>query len=173
MHTIENKMLRYVAICCSILLGCSQQKPVESMSPDETAIRDVRMKSNQAIAEHDTVAVATAWTEDFLVISSTNSLAVGREENRKLFTSIFAARPDVIYIRTPKKIDVMEEWGMASEEGAWEGRWTDGAEKIEIEGTYYAKWHKIAGQWMIRAEVFTPTRCKGGSYCNNQPQLTP
>lgn len=143
------------------------------MSPEAMSIRDVRMKSNQAIADHDTLTVANAWTEDFLVISSTNSLAVGKEENRKLFVSIFSARPDVIYIRTPKKIDVMEEWGMASEEGTWEGRWTEGAYKIEIEGTYYAKWHKIDGEWLIRAEVFTPTHCEGGSYCNNQPQLTP
>lgn len=172
MHPIENTILRYLFIC-SILFACSEQQPPESMSPDETSIRDVRMKSNQAIADHDTLAVATAWTEDFLVISSTNSLAVGREENRKLFVSIFSARPDVIYIRTPEKIDAMEEWGMAAEEGTWEGRWTEGADKIEIDGTYYAKWHKIDGEWLIRAEVFTPIHCKGGSYCNNQPQLTP
>ncbi|MGE0590130.1 MAG: DUF4440 domain-containing protein [Cyclobacteriaceae bacterium] len=172
MHPVGNTMLRYLFVC-SVLFACSEQKPVESMSTDETSIRDVRMRSNQAIADHDTLAVATAWTEDFLVISSTNSLAVGKEENRKLFVSIFSARPDVIYIRKTQKIDVMEEWGMASEEGTWEGRWTDGADKIEIEGTYYAKWHKIEGQWLIRTEVFSPTQCKGGSYCNNQPQLTP
>jgi hypothetical protein len=43
----------------------------------------------------------------------------------------------------------------------------DGA--LEIGGTYQAQWRKVDGQWLIQAELFVPTRCKGGAYCRRRP----
>lgn len=152
-----------------LITSCTMNVSMDSKSNDEEAIREVRAASNEAIKAHDTVAIADAWVEDFLVLSSGNDMAHGKEENRKLFASLFRSRPDVIYVRTPLDIQVMKEWGMASETGTWEGSWTGDDGKIEIGGTYYAKWHKVNEHWLIRAEVFTPTHCSGGAFCNTQP----
>ena len=76
---------------------------------------------------------------------------------------------DVIYVRTPDVIRVFPEWKMASETGTWVGRWSQDKDKIELSGTYFAKWHKVKGAWLIRAEIFVPLRCTGGKYCDQGP----
>lgn len=151
-----------------LILSCSKSVPA-SMSPDEKAIREARAFFNKAIAEHDTVLIDETWMDNFTVISSRDHTAEGRQANRQLFVHEFLSKPDVIYIRTPKEISIMPQWGMASETGTWEGSWTDTGNKIEIEGTYYAKWHMTEGKWLLRIEVYTPTYCEGGPYCDNRP----
>jgi hypothetical protein len=103
------------------------------------------------------------------VISSRDYQIEGKAANRKLFASEFQSKPDVIYVRTPTAINIMEQWNMASENGTWEGSWTDQGSKIEISGSYYAKWHKVNGKWLLRVEVFTPEHCDGGPYCESKP----
>jgi hypothetical protein len=72
-------------------------------------------------------------------------------------------------VRTPERIEVFDAWGMASEAGTWEGRWTEPDGVVTIVGTYFAKWHRSEdGRWRIRAEVFVPTRCSGSAYCLGQ-----
>ncbi|NOT76383.1 MAG: nuclear transport factor 2 family protein [Cyclobacteriaceae bacterium] len=139
------------------------------MSPDEDLIRTERTRSNDAIQKKDTATLASIWTTDYHCITSRNFQASGRNENRDRFASEFIAKPDVIYIRTPEKIEIFPTWKMAAENGTWVGRWTEKGAKIEISGTYYAKWHKLNGQWMIRAEIFTPLKCTGGEFCDQPP----
>lgn len=149
-----------------LLFSCSHStEPNVAMSRDEESIRETRALFNQAIANHDTLHIGDSWMNDFLLLTSTNMHVEGKEENIKSFSQHFKDRPDVIYIRTPKKIDVFESWGMASEYGQWEGSWTDIDGKIEVGGTYYAKWHKVENEWRLRAEIYTPTHCQGGEYC--------
>lgn len=151
------------------LLACSQPSSQVEMSTDEAAIREARRLSNNAIAERDTLHLADYWTENFLVISSRDYQIEGKEKNRKLFVNEFNSKPDVIYVRTPQMVTLMEAWNMAAESGTWEGSWTDADAKIQLSGSYYAKWHKIDGRWLIRAEIFTPADCSGGSYCDAKP----
>lgn len=132
---------------------------------DEKWIHEARALSNQAIANHDTLHIGDSWMDNFFLLTSTNQQVVGKEENIKSFTDHFKGRPDVVYVRTPDQVQVFDAWGMASEYGKWEGHWTDNETKIDIGGTYYAKWHKVNGKWLIRAEIFTPTHCTGGEYC--------
>lgn len=156
-------------LCIGFCFSCKQEPPKSIESADVQAIRSVREQNNQAIADHDTLTLDKAWMENMMIISSSDSQINGRAELRRLFVNQFKSSPDVIYVRTPNDIQVMTDWGMASEEGTWEGSWTGDGGKIEIGGTYYAKWHKVNGAWQLRAEIFTPTHCKGGDYCRSLP----
>ncbi len=146
-----------------VFTACS---PSTEMTPDDQQIRLVREASNAAIAAHDTTAMAKTLSVDYNVVTSRNAVSVGRSAMLQRFA---ADAPDVIYIRTSDVIRVFPDWKMASETGTWVGRWKDGSDRIELSGTYYAKWHKVDGQWVIRAEIFTPLHCKGGAFCDRSP----
>lgn len=135
---------------------------------DEELIRLARTASNEAIRAHDADAVASFFTEDYSLVSSANLQVAGRDENRESLAKQFRERPDVVYVRTPREIGFYRPWGMAYEIGTWEGSWTDSS-RVEIGGTYLAKWQKVADRWRIRAEVFVPTHCQGSSYCDARP----
>ncbi len=162
-------MRAFFVLFVVLLYACTENSGKQEASKDELAIRDARALSNKAIAEHDTVAVAKVWMDNFLVISSRDYQIEGWEANRKLFLAEFKTKPDVIYVRTPSAIEVMDKWNMAAENGTWVGSWTSGGNKIQLGGSYYAKWHKVNGQWRLRVEVFTPGYCHGGPYCETQP----
>ena len=135
---------------------------------DEESIRRARRASNEAIRAHDADAVASFFTEDYSLVSSVNLHLVGKDDNRENLAKQFEARPDVVYVRTPSDLGFYAPWGMAYEIGLWEGSWTDSG-RVEIGGTYLAKWQKVDGRWLIRAEVFVPTHCRGTSYCDARP----
>ena len=139
------------------------------MQTDETAIREARARSNAAIAAHDVPGIARAWMSDVHVVSSTSNQAAGSEANQQRMKRQFEARPDTIYVRTPATIEVFAPWGVASERGSWVGRWTEPDGKLEIGGTYQAQWRKVDGQWLIQAELYVPTHCKGSKYCSQRP----
>ncbi len=135
---------------------------------DEDRIRRARAASNEAIRAHDADAVASFFTDDYSLVSSVNLQIAGREKNRESLAKQFRDRPDVVYVRTPREIGFYPPWGMAYEIGTWEGSWTESG-RVEIGGTYLAKWQKVSDRWRIRAEVFVPTHCKGTSYCDARP----
>ena len=142
---------------------------VSAQSADEQAIRAVRAKSNAAIAAHDAAAMARAWTDDFVSVSSTSAHTSGRPLNQNRMAKQFADHPDTIYVRTPKTIEVYAPWNVASERGEWTGGWTEPDGTFEIGGTYQAQWRKIDGEWLIRSELFVPTHCRGSKYCAQRP----
>ncbi len=134
-------------------------------SRDESQIRENRNASNVAIAAHDTSAIATYWLNDVFVLTSRNVQNIGREKNAVAFSDEFKTRQDLIYIRTPDRVEVSSPGTMASETGDWIGRWKDGDEEVRITGTYDAKWIKTDGRWLIRAEIYTALTCEGKRYC--------
>jgi ketosteroid isomerase-like protein len=138
-------------------------------SADETLIRAARTRSNQAIAAHDTIALASAWLPDFWLVSSTNAQSAGRAAARARYAQLFASRPDVIYVREPGRIEVNASWGQAAESGQWTGRWTQSDGVTLVGGRYFAKWRKVDGRWLLLAEVFVQTSCSGSAYCNSPP----
>ncbi len=161
------------SIVLFLLLGTYITSPAQKkvISPEEQQIRQARLQSNQAIARHDSIALASHWTEDFYLITSRNTEVSGRDANRKSFATEFKNKPDVIYIRTPSSVELFSDWGMASETGTWTGQWKEPDGMVNVSGTYYAKWHNINGVWKIRAEIFTPLRCSGSAFCLQKPLL--
>lgn len=164
-----------IAICfIGVMLSCDRDKKPEitsskAISMEEISIRYARDMNNKAIEERDSVAIDDVWMENIVVISSADAQIIGRDSLKRIFINQFKSSPDVNYVRTPSKIEMMKAWGMASEIGTWEGSWTAEDGKVEISGTYYAKWHKVRSKWMIRTEVYTATQCTGGAYCNSIP----
>lgn len=106
---------------------------------------------------------------DVQVVSSTSAQAAGRQANQQRMARQFETRPDTIYIRTPGTIDVYAPWDVAAERGTWVGRWTEPDGKLEIGGTYLVQWRKVNRQWLIQAELYVPTHCRGSKYCNQRP----
>lgn len=135
---------------------------------DEELIRRAREASNEAIRTHDAEAVASFFTDDYSLVSSVNLQIAGKDKNRENFAKQFEERPDVVYVRTPRELGFYTPWGMAYEIGTWEGSWSESG-RVEIGGTYLAKWQKVEGRWLIRAEVFVPTHCEGSGYCDARP----
>ena len=148
-----------------LLFACANPAVTE----DESAIRDVRERSNLAIAAHDTATMALTLTDDFHIVTSRNAES-GKSEMLVSLGEDMTAKPDLVYRRTPDEIHVYPQWKMASESGTWRGSWTEpNGDKIELTGSYYAKWHKLSDGWKIRAEIFTPLTCTGGTYCDQGP----
>jgi hypothetical protein len=140
-----------------------------AQSPDERAIRDGRAASNAAIAKHDTAGIGAILAVNVVVVTSNSVHGIGRATNLQRFAEQFRTRPDVIYLRTPDEIRVFDPWGMASERGRWTGSWTDTDGKIRIGGSYFAKWRKQNGRWLVESETYVPETCTGGAYCRTVP----
>lgn len=158
------KKIHLSFISLVLFVACGK---VSDTSTAERTIREVRTLSNQAIAAKDTAVLAMCWTADIHVISSRNSELSGKKNNQEAFSKEFGAGK--IFIRTPTQIQVFEDWNMAGEQGNWEGRWRDGENSIEVSGSYFAKWHRIEGKWLIRSETFVPLRCTGSPFCDKSP----
>ena len=158
--------LAFVAcMTCSLSSLGAGQRP-----DDERMIREARARSNAAIAAHDPAAMAREWMPDVHVVSSTSAQIAGRDANRQRMASQFANRPDTIYVRRPVTVEVYAPWDVASERGEWTGAWTEPDGALEIGGTYQAQWRKVDGQWLIQAELYVPTRCRGARYCGQRPR---
>ena len=161
--------MKIIPVLLLLLTSCLNRNTRQSQ--DELEIRQTRQLSNDAIARHDTLALADYWTDDFHIISSRNFEISGRTDNQHSFAQEFNAKREVIYVRTPQRIDVFKAWNMAAETGTWTGQWKEEDGSVLLEGNYYAKWHFVDRQWKIRAEVFTPLRCSGSKFCDQLPAL--
>jgi hypothetical protein len=161
--------LRVIYLLLFIIVFIDSCTPVRQADPEEEVIKSVREFSNQSIVKRDTSAIASTLTHDFHAITSRNQEVVGSYGMAKRFAEDFRLRPDVSYVRTPLSIRIFQPWNTASERGSWVAKWKDVDGSIEISGIYYAKWVRVNGKWLIRAEMFTPRKCVGGKYCEQPP----
>ena len=136
---------------------------------DERAIRAARARSNAAIAAHDTDGVASVMDLEYVGLSSRDARTVGRQAARADYATLFATRPGVVFVRTPRSFYINALWGQAGEIGDWTGRWSSADGKVRVGGKYFAKWRTVGGQWRLLAETFVQTMCTGASYCNAPP----
>ena len=136
---------------------------------EEAAIRAARAHSNHAIAAHDVEGVVSVMASEYFGLSSGNSRSVGRDAARESYAHIFASRPGVVFVRTPRAITVNPQWHQAGELGTWTGRWSSIDGNVRVGGSYFAKWNKVSGQWKLLAETFVQTTCAGTSYCVAPP----
>lgn len=157
-------MRAFILLACFTLIKCSSMSDTDS-----SQIRAQRLLSNAAIAAHDAATVASFWTEDYHLITSRNAEAHGRQSNMERFKAEMDAKPDVRYVRKTSSVEVFPDWKMAAEQGTWEGTWSEGADKIKLTGSYFAKWHKVNGKWLIRGEIFVPLHCEGDKFCKEGP----
>ncbi len=136
---------------------------------DEQQIRARRESSNAAIARHDAAGIGAFLAPNAIVVTSNSIHREGRDANVQSFADQFRTRPDVVYRRTPDDVRVFAPWQMAAERGRWTGSWTEADGKIQLTGSYYAKWRKVDGAWLIESETYVPETCTGGAYCTRVP----
>jgi ketosteroid isomerase-like protein len=163
------RLLIAAAGACAALVASSTTKAQTDPRGEEAAIRAARASQNRALAAHDLDAIAATWSIDYVGLSSTNARVIGRDAKREDFAKQFAARPNLLFVRTPTSIIVNTVWGHAAESGQWSGEWTLADGTTRVGGVYFAKWQKEEGVWRILAETFVQTSCTGTRYCDAAP----
>jgi ketosteroid isomerase-like protein len=157
------------AAACAVLVLSRSTAIQADPRGEEAAIRAARASQNRALAAHDLDAIATTWSIDYVGLSSTNTRVLGRDAKREDFAKQFAARPNLLFVRTPTSITVNTVWAQAGESGRWSGQWTLDEGTTRVGGVYFAKWQKEDGVWRILAETFVQTSCSGTHYCDAPP----
>ncbi len=147
-----------------VIVGCAGlfAPAYSDIESDQKEILTIRASSNEAIRNHDAEAVVASFDDTYQITTGSGKLFHDSPEQEKdLWAEIFAQYPDVVYVRTPAKIEVSTYRPRAAESGNWVGNWTTGKGTIEIGGTYSASWLKIDGRWKIQSEMFVTLYCSG------------
>ncbi len=158
---------------CISAVHASAQRPDRQQSDapfTASAVRHARARSNTAIAQRDTAALVEMVSPSYHSVSSRNAHTSGRDGVLTQWRRQFTTYPDVAFTRTPLTIQLFAPWQMAEERGGWVGRWTESDGRVEIRGTYVAKWRRVNGRWLLEAEIFTPRACSGSAYCTRPPE---
>jgi len=123
------------------------------MESAELTIRLLRAAFNRALAEADMDAIAAVLAKDAVLVTGTDSAVLsGRKAQLLAWKREFRASDRTIYTRLPHTVEVSAVEPIAMEHGRWEG--TSCAGHCHARGTYSAKWRKVAGTWVIEAEIF-------------------
>lgn len=132
------------------------------MKNSESAIRTVRERFNQAIANHDAKTIGTFLAPEYHIVTGRSDQFHGAKEEPLRWADVFEKDPSVVYRRTPREIRVNELWGLAEELGNWMGSYSAENGRVNASGVYSAKWQRAEnGEWLIQVEVFTTLECDG------------
>jgi len=116
---------------------------------DEGVIRATRQASNTAIAKHNVDGIIKYLLPDFTIIRGNATRAIGRDAIAEDWKKLFAANPQVKYVRTPLQITISKNDTLAWEVGTWRAE-----HSYSAGGNYSAMWRKRNGVWMTQAELF-------------------
>ena len=152
-----------------VLLALASVAPAGLAAQAEDEIRAARAAFNLAIAEGRAEAIPRFLAPEYHLVTSRNAQVHGIDANRRLWAEVFAADPDEVYVRTPRRVRVMDDWGVAEELGDWEGRRVQEGSAVELAGTYAARWVRVEGVWLLLSEVFTASSCRGTSEACGPP----
>jgi hypothetical protein len=156
-------MLRTICILF-ITAGClgTTVTACADSESEKNRILKARADSNEAIRKHDADGIVALFDQTYQITTGSGKLFHDSPEKEKeLWTEIFAEFPDVVYVRTPSRIDVSTYLPRAAESGDWVGNWKSETGEIEVGGSYFASWLKIDGHWKIQSETFVSLYCTG------------
>ena len=133
-----------------------------SSDSNEEAIAKLRVESNEAIRNHDSDAIVALFDEKYQITTGSGVLYHGSAETeKKTWDEIFDQFPDVVYVRTPSKIEISASETRAAETGDWVGTWTTPNGEIRLSGRYFASWIMVNGEWKLQSEMFVTMDCSG------------
>ena len=116
---------------------------------DDSLIRASRAATNDLIANHDARGLGRYWLYDFVRISGSGNITIGKDSAVAYWTKIFKEQPTIYYVRTPVEI-IISDNGLA----AWEsGTWT-GINTKSKGGNYAAQWAKRDNIWKMQSEYY-------------------
>ncbi len=125
---------------------------MELTSPD-LAIRSRRAAFNRALAAADLGAIGPLLAPAAIMVTGSDSAVIaGRKAQLLAWKREFAAPDRTIYTRLPDTIEASAVEPIAFEHGRWQGVTASGTPLAS--GTYTAKWRKLAGDWVIEAELY-------------------
>ena len=131
---------------------------------DKEEIASIRAASNAAIRRHDTEGIVTSLDDQYQINTGSGMLFHGDPKTEKEnWADHFSQLDDVVYVRTPTRIEVSTYLPRAAEFGDWVGNWTTGKGPIEVGGSYSASWRKVDGIWKIQSEIFVTLFCNGAA----------
>ncbi len=162
--TLDDPDLHYVSRI--VISPRGDRIAIVSMPRHEMLIRHLRLGSNAAIAAHAVDGIVNDMEDSVVVIRGSGARLTGTTEVRAFLTEAFAQSPDLVYVRTPDRVDVSTSDPLAAEHGTWTGRWTaaDGR-PATANGTYLVMWRKTTSpfdgspQWKIRSELYVTLGC--------------
>ena len=132
-----------------------------SKSEQIAHIRLERQRYNDAISSRNVDEICAFFTQDYHVVTARGLQSHGIEEQRKRWSSVFAADPVLIYRRNTKGICLNVQSGAAQEHGYWAGKYLFNQHLVLAGGVYSAKWLKQPnGKWLVQAEIFTMLRSR-------------
>jgi ketosteroid isomerase-like protein len=161
---------RTLFIC--VLALCLRPGYAQPRQDNKSAILAHRAIWNKAIVERDFESLARLTAPDFSVIGPVVRFD-GPERYKALFVSLLKRRPDLVYEFTPVRVEVQQGQDFAHEIGTWRERWAEPDGPTELQGDYFVLWRQIGGDWKEQAEIFSPSRCLGNSYCAVHPVASP
>ena len=83
------------------------------------AIRAARAAINEAIARHDSDAIAAFLLPSYHVVTARSMQRNGKEDSIRSWAEAFDRDGSLTHRGIPDQIHVNEEWGMAEEHGRW------------------------------------------------------
>jgi ketosteroid isomerase-like protein len=144
---IKDNMLK-VLLCLLIIMP--MHAVLSQTQSDEQLIRKARQTSNEAIARQDVETIASFWLEDYVVITGSGAMVVGRVTNMANWESLLKENPKTYFERIPSEIIISKNNpDLAWESGDWKGFNT-----YSKGGRYSAQWKKKDGTWKLQAELF-------------------
>jgi len=124
-------------------------------------IRARRAAFNDAIAAHDAQRALAFLDSEYQITTGAGEMSQGRFSEVGTWDAIFARADDIVYVRTPDRVDVASPPVRAYESGAWRGSWTASEGPQTLGGRYTAHWRLVDGEWVIRSEIFVTLWCDG------------
>ena len=159
---IGMSVMALVSSCATVTKAI---EAIASAAPDND-IREVRSRSNKAIAAHDLETVIATLTPDVVVTGGNGGVLVGRDTVRASFRRSFADTTFIDFLRTPDSITVSTARpALAGEQGHWMGLYHTANGIEDIGGVYLAMWRRTSDGWRIRSELFVSLACHGPRMC--------
>lgn len=124
-------------------------------------IRARRAAFNEAIAAHDAEAALTFLDAEYQITTGAGEISQGRYSESGAWDELFARADDIVYVRTPERVEVASPAVRAFESGVWRGAWTAAEGPQRLGGRYTAHWRYVDGEWVIRSEIFVTLWCDG------------
>ena len=151
-------MFRKSLVC---LLALWPPGVVSAQESAAETIRELRAESNEAISRHDVPGIIALLDDEFHVTAGSGAMLDGPEAMGAAFARQFESFDDVLYVRTPQRVDVGTSAERAAEVGVWVGTWETPSGAVRTGGHYSAYWRMRGDSWVIRSELFVTLYCEG------------
>jgi len=136
--------------CLLILLLAAHWATAQpNKAQDDSLIRASRAKTNDLIADHDIRGLARYYLHDYVRISGTGIISIGKDSAVAYWAKSFKDHPTISYVRIPTEIIISDNGVLAWESGTWTGINTKSKG-----GTYAAMWSKQDNIWKLQSELY-------------------